>query len=146
MGASRRGAIVLGGVALAALFSVLGLVLPVVGAGADPLEEHRAAEVARGRKVFQAFCASCHGPNGAGDGPVATELEPKPRDLGGDSYRFGDSKRDLFALITNGAAARGGAPSMQPFGSMLSEPDRWALVAFIRSLKPGDSPGSRGPE
>lgn len=34
-----------------------------------------------GRKVFINSCASCHGVNGRGDGPLAAELETKPADL-----------------------------------------------------------------
>jgi mono/diheme cytochrome c family protein len=34
-----------------------------------------------GREYYQAYCASCHGPLGQGDGPVAATLRPPPADL-----------------------------------------------------------------
>jgi mono/diheme cytochrome c family protein len=34
-----------------------------------------------GRTVFMSSCASCHGVQGRGDGPLAAELEVKPADL-----------------------------------------------------------------
>ena len=37
--------------------------------------------VSGGRASFQAYCASCHGHNGKGDGPVGTKLTVKPADL-----------------------------------------------------------------
>ena len=34
-----------------------------------------------GAYLFRVFCASCHGPSGAGDGPVALVLRQRPTDL-----------------------------------------------------------------
>lgn len=46
-------------------------------AGAAP-----AAEVSKAqRQYFNDYCASCHGPTGHGDGPVAGELKKRPADL-----------------------------------------------------------------
>jgi mono/diheme cytochrome c family protein len=49
----------------------------------------RAPDVARpawasradGASLFQTYCASCHGPNGRGDGPMVAELRRQPADL-----------------------------------------------------------------
>jgi mono/diheme cytochrome c family protein len=41
-----------------------------------------AAEVSEAqREDFFEYCASCHGPMGRGDGPVAAELKKRPTDL-----------------------------------------------------------------
>ena len=37
--------------------------------------------VDHGRDLFRIYCASCHGPAGRGDGPVASELVNRPVDL-----------------------------------------------------------------
>lgn len=37
--------------------------------------------VAGGRASFQAYCASCHGREGRGNGPVASQLTVQPADL-----------------------------------------------------------------
>ena len=35
----------------------------------------------KGPELYRAHCAACHGPNGKGDGPVASSLKVKPADL-----------------------------------------------------------------
>jgi len=42
----------------------------------------------RGALLFQAHCAACHGPDGAGDGPGAAALHPTPRDFAARPWRF----------------------------------------------------------
>jgi len=34
-----------------------------------------------GKQMFNSYCAPCHGVDGRGNGPVATELKQKPTDL-----------------------------------------------------------------
>jgi len=36
---------------------------------------------ASGKQMFQAYCASCHGATGRGDGPAAAALKSSPADL-----------------------------------------------------------------
>jgi mono/diheme cytochrome c family protein len=40
-----------------------------------------ATSAASGKDMFKAYCASCHGENGKGDGPAAGALKTKPSDL-----------------------------------------------------------------
>ncbi|NNM00879.1 MAG: cytochrome C [Gammaproteobacteria bacterium] len=37
--------------------------------------------VRRSEQAYMDFCASCHGPEGRGDGPLATELRKEPSNL-----------------------------------------------------------------
>ena len=37
--------------------------------------------LAKGKDLFNANCAPCHGANGAGNGPAAASLNPKPADF-----------------------------------------------------------------
>ena len=37
--------------------------------------------VASGKEMFHAYCASCHGIDGKGNGPAASALKNKPTDL-----------------------------------------------------------------
>ena len=105
--------------------------------GAVMLRSTRAADPdpAKGKQIYQLYCVTCHGENGDGQGPVGRTLNPPPRDFTQGEFKFGGADQDLFDIITNGAAAKGGSPLMAPWGAVISEQDRWAIVAFIRTLK-----------
>jgi len=62
-----------GGLAVTA--AVIGLV------GARPAAGAEAPGVAQGHKYYTKYCASCHGPDGKGDGPQAASTTPKASDL-----------------------------------------------------------------
>ncbi len=46
----------------------------------NPLAGNPDAE-SSGRDIFRIHCVMCHGENGAGDGPAALSLNPKPESL-----------------------------------------------------------------
>ncbi len=65
-------------------------------AGADP---------ARGHGLYLRYCASCHGINGDGHGPVASALKTPPADLRILSKRYGDPlPEDQIAQFIDGRA------------------------------------------
>jgi len=94
-----------------------------------------AAELALGQARYQMFCASCHGVSGDGKGVAATGLNPPPRDFGTGAFKYGGTDQDLFEVISNGAASKGGSPLMVAWSPVIPEGERWALVKYIRSLK-----------
>jgi len=70
---------------------------PVVHAGTNA--------VAQGRFVYLDYCASCHGLNGAGDGPVAAALSTPPANLRLLSERYGNPlPEDQIARFIDGRA------------------------------------------
>lgn len=87
-----------------------------------------AASIARGRALFEADCAVCHGARGQGDGPAAAGLPEKPDDLG------------LIApppIFPDGVVAyriRNGTGMMPAFKATLDDAQIWDLLNFIRSL------------
>lgn len=96
----------------------------------------------RGREVYAANCAFCHGDSGHGDGIVAAGLvdswgQPvSPADYtlpagapGG--VKLGHDGRHLFQAVMNGV---GGTP-MPSFAASLSTQDVWDTVHFIQSLR-----------
>ena len=87
--------------------------------------------VAKGKEIFGVQCAACHGANGKGDGPAAVALNPKPRDFTSGYWKFGGTPSQVFHTLTHGSPGN----SLAGFASV-SIPDRWALVAYIRSLSP----------
>ena len=111
------------------------LTLSLIGAGSVALAQADSADAAKGAQVYQLYCVTCHGVKGDGQGPVGKALDPAPRDFTTGDFKYGGTDQDLFDVITNGAAAKGGSPLMAPWGAVISEADRWAIVKHIRSLK-----------
>jgi mono/diheme cytochrome c family protein len=96
----------------------------------------------RGKELFAKLqCNTCHGDNGAGDGPAALTLKDNwgiplpPRDFNTGLFRGGSQGRDLYLRIAVGMA---GTP-MPAFGDdLITREDRWALVHYIQSLRRKD--------
>jgi len=83
--------------------------------------------ILKGEKIFGKTCWTCHGEEGKGDGAAAEALEPKPADLSSDKVQL-QTDGALFWKMSEGRGA------MVGYEQMLSEEQRWQLVAFIRSL------------
>ncbi len=92
------------------------------------------ADVAKGKQAYSTYCFTCHG-DGSGNGPVGKTLKPPPRDFVTGDFKYGGSNQDIFEVISNGAASKGGSAMMAPWGAVIPEDTRWALVKYIRSLK-----------
>lgn len=89
-----------------------------------------AAEVlSLGKQVYTENCLRCHGETGQGDGPDAAGLSTQPNDLTDQELMAGRSAEVMFDFISNGVG-----DSMPAFASELSENERWALTAYLRSL------------
>lgn len=82
---------------------------------------------------FQANCAACHGPEGRGDGPAATNLDPKPTDFHDAARQRQRSLYGLYNTITLGVDGT----SMASF-SQLSDSERWGLAFYVGSLGADD--------
>lgn len=68
------------------IITVVLCVVVVVAYGEDqkPAVKHVPApqtSAASGKQMFEAYCASCHGTSGKGDGPAAAALKSAPADL-----------------------------------------------------------------
>lgn len=86
--------------------------------------------VAKGKEVYEANCASCHGPNGAGDGPAGAALNPKPRNFAlADGWKNGKTKEGILKTLKEGIAGTG----MVAYPHL--EADHEALAEYILSLK-----------
>ena len=84
--------------------------------------------VSAGREIYEAECASCHGPAGRGDGPLAATLDPPPLDLVIHVPLHPDDA--LFGFVFNGIEGTG----MPAFGERYGELDTWHIVNFIQTL------------
>lgn len=88
----------------------------------------RTAE-ARGRRVFLRRCASCHGPEGRGDGQNAYRLSPAPPDFRVSLANV--PAADRRRIIEGGTAAVGRSPLCPPWGRSLSADEKDALLAWL---------------
>ena len=83
-----------------------------------------AEEPPTGQPLFRQYCASCHGLDGSGDGPLAGELVTEPADLTRITQRRdGTFPRELITRIVSGEAdTRGHGTRIMPvWGERLQE-------------------------
>ncbi len=78
------------------------------------------AEMETGAALYAENCAGCHGP--AGEGGEAGPLTDQ-------TYMAKTSNQGLYLAITTGVGDK-----MEGFGDKITEADRWALAAYVRSL------------
>jgi cbb3-type cytochrome oxidase cytochrome c subunit len=82
-----------------------------------------------GRGIFTQNCAACHGMEGRGNGPNAISLEKKPANFTRPFYKqYPDDF--WFYRITEGVPGT----RMPRFGEVLTEEQRWYLVAYLKTL------------
>ncbi|MFQ5703216.1 MAG: c-type cytochrome [Gemmatimonadales bacterium] len=77
---------------------------------------------------FSKYCVACHGKSGKGNGPVASALNPKPRNLVDPQFQAARTDEQLAKDIAEGKN------TMPAFGKQLTPAEVQALVAYIRSM------------
>jgi mono/diheme cytochrome c family protein len=84
----------------------------------------------RGKALYAQTCATCHGPEGKGDGPGGAGLNPKPRNFTqGTGWKNGTRLEDIYKTLDEGIKGS----SMVSY-NYLSKKDRMALVHVVQSL------------
>jgi mono/diheme cytochrome c family protein len=117
--------------------------------GKDALQEAfqddaLSAQEARGHRVFLQRCATCHGPQGRGDGQNAYNLQPPPPDFQESLARL--SAADRRKVIEGGTAALGRSPLCPPWGRSLGPDDVDDLLAWLEAAaRPAAEPERDGP-
>jgi len=104
-----------------------------------PVAPKALPDLARGASLYTAQCATCHGANGAGDGPLAANLDPKPIAFTDPERARSRSLMALYQVVSQGVAGT----SMASFTALPDE-ERWALAFYIGSLSHDDAMRSRG--
>jgi mono/diheme cytochrome c family protein len=89
--------------------------------------------VDRGEQRYKVFCIVCHGPVGNGDGMIVRRGYSKPPTYNDDRLRNAPVGH-FFNVITNGQG------KMSSYASQVPPADRWAIVAYIRTLQVSQNP------
>ncbi|MEW6544912.1 MAG: c-type cytochrome [Nitrospirota bacterium] len=96
-----------------------------------------------GKRVYFTKCVWCHGVDGAGDGPAADRLWPRPRNFNQGTFKIRhtasgelplfDAKKpvpgqnDLFETVTHGLPGS----AMPPWDGILTEEQRLQVLSFV---------------
>jgi copper transport protein len=83
---------------------------------------------AAGKAVYERLCLVCHGARGAGDGPAAFTMNPRPLDLRIHVPLHAEGEH--FHWISEGIPGT----AMPGWRANLSDTERWQLVRYIQSL------------
>jgi mono/diheme cytochrome c family protein len=140
----RKSLVLAGAVVAMVVIGMAGLLFLRQSAPAvSPADPTNAAQVTAGSAIYAANCASCHGDQLRGQ-PSWKERKPDgklpapPHDATGHTWHHPDQQ--LFDIIKRGVAAI--VPNYQTdmvgFGDKLSDPDIWAVLAYIKSRWPAE--------
>ncbi|MCE5270183.1 cytochrome c [bacterium] len=97
----------------------------------NPLPDSKAV-LETGKKYFNIYCIVCHGPRGAGDGPVIPKMPPPPPLTSDKVCAWPDGR--IHHVIVHG---QGNMPS---YRSTVDAPTRWAIIRYLRVIQRAEHP------
>lgn len=86
-------------------------------------------DLATGKELWAKHCKSCHGSKGLGDGPKAASLKTFSGDFSTAAFQAG-TDGEIYYRTNKGRDEMPGYEKKIPAAN-----DRWALVAFMRTMK-----------
>lgn len=106
---------------------------PAATATTAPAAPNPADEAAT---IFKQRCVVCHGDHGAGDGPGAAALNPKPRAFALPEWQASVTDEHIAKTIVEGGAAVGKNAAMAPNPDLKGKREVVAeLVKIVRKFK-----------
>src|SRR5256885_2687769 len=94
-------------------------------------------DTVKGKVVYEKWCAGCHGETGAGDGPAAAYMLPRPRNFTGAVYKIRTTASgqlptdaDLLRVLDEGLPGS----AMPPWKGRLSDAERRDVVAYLKTF------------
>jgi mono/diheme cytochrome c family protein len=104
---------------------------------ASPLSDSAEA-IAQGKALYEGKggCVNCHGATGGGDGPVASSLDPSPRNFQHHGFWRHRTEGEIFWVIKHGSPQT----SMIGFEGTLSDDEIWSIIQYERSFARGHGP------
>jgi len=99
--------------------------------GPPPPEVAKDALLTQGRLLYLGRCATCHGTDGRGDGPVARDLlGPPVGNLTDDEWKHGDRPDQVMNVIAQGVPGT----RMTGWANVLDPADLKAAAAYVYYL------------
>ncbi len=103
----------------------------LMGMPEKPAAEH----IEAGKRVYFTKCVWCHGVDGAGDGPAADRLWPRPRNFNQGTFKIRHTASgelplpdtDLFLTVTHGLPGS----AMPSWEGILTEEQKRQVIAFV---------------
>ncbi len=96
-----------------------------------------AQDTTHGKVVYEKWCSGCHGDTGAGDGPAASAMLPRPRNFTGAVYKIRTTASgqlptdaDLLRAIDDGLPGS----AMPAWKGRLSDGERRDVLAYIKTF------------
>jgi high-affinity iron transporter len=100
---------------------------------AEEIYPPAAPSAARGRALFADNCVPCHGELANGAGPNAAKLDPRPANFTDAEFMRRETPFSFFNIITAGK----GTSAMPAWADAFSLQDRWDLVSYLYTVRPG---------
>lgn len=88
-----------------------------------------AGVIATGKELWAKHCKSCHGNKGLGDGPKAASMKTFAGDFSSAAFQS-STDGELYYRTSKGRNEMPGYEKKLPEAN-----DRWALVAYMRTMK-----------
>ena len=108
---------------------------PSAAPSAPTTAKEAGTPAAEAEKIFAQRCVTCHGATGAGDGPAAAALNPKPRAFGSADWQKSVTDEHIEKIIREGGAAVGLSPLMPGNPDLADKPELIkALREYVRSF------------
>lgn len=94
------------------------------------------ADADRGRAIYQANCAACHGPSGYPDpdSALVQALGVVPANFADALFNSREPLSDWRIVVTHGGPALGFSERMPAFGGALPDEDIESVLAFVKTL------------
>jgi high-affinity iron transporter len=87
-------------------------------------------DLAQGKLIYQSNCLRCHGPQGRGDGPSASFLNPKPTDFTAKFFAKNNSPQHVYEIVLSGPSGK----PMPAFGDSLDDQAIVDVAAYVRKF------------
>lgn len=91
-----------------------------------------AATLKSGKRLYDQYCASCHGVTGLGNGPAGKDLSPPPTNIALLSKMPMATDGYLYWTLAEGGVPLGTA--MPAFKGTLKEKQLWEIISYLRNF------------